>query len=125
MDFLSPQCYFPTQKHPNCPEVRMSPTNPARLLLLSRLLVGLSLALLVTRIIIFNTMSYWAQLPYDPAHPTPVDDRAITYHTTPILGWCLNHAYLFFLFFIAAFAFYAIVESKSRSPRPGGPANIS
>ena len=100
-------------------------TNPVRTLLLSRILVGLSLAMLVTRIIAFNTMTYWARLPYDPAHPTPVDDRSITYHTTPFLGWCLNHGYLFFLFFFAAFAFYAILESRSRAPCPGGPAILS
>jgi hypothetical protein len=88
-------------------------------------MLGLSLLLLVTRIIIFHTMSFWAQLPYDPAHPTPVDDRAITYHTSPILGWCLNHAYVFFIFLVAAFAFNAIVEAKSRSPRPGGASNLS
>ena len=100
-------------------------TNRVRLVLFSRILCGLSVGLLVFRILAFRTMSMWAQLPYDPAHPTPVDDRGITYHTTPFLGWCLNHGYLFFLFFFAALAFNTIVESKSRSPRPGGAANLS
>jgi len=96
-----------------------------RLLLFSRFLGALSFVLVVSRIILFRTMAYWAQLPYDPAHPTPVDDRSTTYHTTPFLGWCLNHGYVFFLFFFAAFIFMAITESKFRSPRPGGAANLS
>ena len=100
-------------------------SNQARLLLLSRSVLGLSILLLVTQIIVFSTMSFWAQLPYDPAHPTPVDDRSITYHTIPFIGWCLNHSYLFFLFFFAALVFNTIVESKSRAPRPGGAANLS
>ncbi len=106
-------------------EVRLPLTNQANLLLLSRILLGLSLVLLVTRIIAFRTMSYWAQLPYDPAHPTPVDDRSITYHTAPCIGWCLNHGYFFFLFFFAALVLNTIVETKSRTARPGGPANLS
>jgi len=96
-----------------------------RLLLFSRILWGLSILLAVSRIIAFRTMFYWAQLPYDPAHPIPVDDRSLTYHTTPVLGWCLNHGYLFFLLFFAALAFNAILESKVRSPRPGSAANLS
>lgn len=124
MDFLSPRCYFSSESTIIPAEVRIPLTDQFRQLL-SRSLLGLSLALLVSRIIAFQTMTYWAQLPYDPAHPTPVDDRAITYHTTPILGWCLNHGYVFFLFFFAAFAFSAILESRPRAPRPGGPANLS
>ena len=96
-----------------------------RLLLFSRILWGLSFLLAVSRIIAFRTMFYWAQLPYDPAHPTPVDDRGTTYHTAPFLAWCLNHGYLFFLFFFVALVFMAIVESKPRTPRPGGAANLS
>ncbi len=96
-----------------------------RLLLFSRLLWAASFVLMVSRIILFSTMAYWAQLPYNPAHPTPVDDRGKTYHTTPFLGWCLNHAFVFFLFFFAAFIFMAITESKSRPPRPGGAVNLS
>jgi magnesium-transporting ATPase (P-type) len=100
-------------------------SNQARLLLLSRSLWGLSIVLLMTRIIIFRTMSMWAQLPYVPAHPTPVDDRSITYHAAPFIGWCLNHGYLFFLFFFATLIFMTIVETKSRAPRPRRPANLS
>ncbi len=103
----------------------MTTAEQSRLLPLSRSVLALSLALLVTRIVIFHTMSFWAQLPYDPAHPTPVDDRAITYHTAPFIGWCLNHALLFFLFFFAAMAFNTIVETKSRTARPGGAPNLS
>jgi hypothetical protein len=100
-------------------------TNQVRLLPLSRILCGLSVVFLVFRILAFRTMSMWAQLPYDPAHPTPVDDRAITYHTTPFFGWCLNHGYLFFVFFFATLIFMTIVETKSHAPRPGGAANLS
>jgi len=117
--------FSPPESRLIVPEVSVPLTNRDRLLLLSRPLLGLSTVLMVTRVIVFSTMSYWAQLPYDPAHPTPADDQAITYHTTPFIGWCLNHGYLFFLFFFAALAFNTIVESKSLITRPGGVSNLS
>ena len=117
--------FSPLESHLIVPEVSMPLSNEVRLLLFSRVLWGLSFAVLVMRILAFHTMSMWAQLPYDPAHPSPVDDRAITYHTTLIIGWCLNHDYVFFLLFFATLIFMSILETKSRSTRPGGAANLS
>ena len=122
MDFPASQCYLAYDNARIAPEAPIPLPSRDPLLLLTRSLLGFSLALLMSPIVVFRAMSFWAQPPYDPAHPTPVGNRSITYHTAPFIGWCLNHGYLSFF---ANLAFNTIFETKCCVSRPGSIANIS